>query len=286
MAVLTHAELLVTLGGRHAVARAVDCGQWVRVLRGVYTDGEVDLRVRAAAADRVLPATAVVSGRSALWLCGAEHVQDGRADLEVLVPRGVVLPRRTGLSAREGLVEPRDLGAVGGLPCLRASRAALDVARRELLPAAVGVLDATLHAGLAVPGQLVEELDRAFGLRGVQTARTAVALADGRAESPPESCVRIALVQGGLEPVPQHVVLDATGRFVARVDLALVHERIALEYDGRASHGTAEAFVRDRQRQNDLVALGWRVLRFTAEDLRDPYGVVLRVRALLAPRAA
>lgn len=97
--------------------------------------------------------------------------------------------------------------------------------------------------------------------------------------------MRVGLIQGGLEPVPQHVVLDAAGRFVARIDLALVRDRLALEYDGRAAHGSPEAFVRDRRRQNDLVALGWRVLRFTAEDL-SPYGVLLRVRAVLASEAA
>ena len=68
--------------------------------------------------------------------------------------------------------------------------------------------------------------------------------------------------------MPQYVVVDAQGRFVARVDLALPDSRLALEHDGRAVHDRADAFVSDRRRQNALVAAGWTVLRFTAEDLR------------------
>ena len=71
-----------------------------------------------------------------------------------------------------------------------------------------------------------------------------------------------------MRPVPQHVVLDVHGRFVARVDLALPELRLALEHDGQAVHDRPDAFVADRRRQNALVAAGWTVLRFTAADLR------------------
>ncbi|HEU0104174.1 MAG TPA: DUF559 domain-containing protein [Mycobacteriales bacterium] len=285
MAVVAHRELVAQLGGRYALARALECGQWQRLLHGVYTDGTPDLRARAEAARLVLPAYALVAGRSALWLCGAKHVQDPAGLLEVLVPRGRVVPRGAGLRVREGLIEACDRGSVSGVPCLLAARAAVDVARGVRLTDAVTVLDAALHAGICTPAQLVKEVDRAAGLRGVQTVRVAVPLADARAESPPESVVRVVLALGGLRPVPQHVVRDAAGRIVARLDLALVEQRIAVEYDGRAAHESAEAFVRDRERQNDLVALGWRVLRFTAADLAHPDRLLARVRALAeAPR--
>ena len=196
------------------------------------------------------------------------------------------MPRRSGVRAREGLLESLDVGAVAGLPCLRPARAAVDVVRRRPLVGGVAVLDAVVRARLATRAELEREVDRARGARGVLVAREALALCDGRAESPPESQVRVALVQAGLRPVPQHEVRDARGGLVARVDLAFPEHRLAIEYDGRAAHSGDEAFVRDRQRQNALVAMGWRVLRLTAEDLRRPEHVVAEVLAVLARSAA
>ena len=87
-------------------------------------------------------------------------------------------------------------------------------------------------------------------------------------------------------PVPQHEVRVA-GRFVARVDLAFLAARIALEYDGRAVHERTDVFARDRRRQNELVQAGWTVLRFTAEDLRwGAARAVEVVRAALLARTA
>lgn len=284
MTVLTRQQLLVRLGSRHALAVALACGQWERVLVGAYTDGPLDLQARAEGVHALLPPAAVVAGRSALWLCGATQVQDPAGALEVLVPRGATVPRRPGLLAREGDVPPDERGAVGGVRCLRPSRAAVDVARQGPLASAVAVLDAVLAAGLTTEQELAAQVERAAGLRGVCTGRRALELADARAASPPESWLRVVLVEDGLVPVPQYVVLSVDGRFVARVDLAFPADRVALEYDGRVAHATAAAFARDRQRQNELVALGWVVLRFTAADLRSPAGVVYRVREVLGTR--
>lgn len=57
------------------------------------------------------------------------------------------------------------------------------------------------------------------------------------------------------------------GRFVARVDAAFPDRKVAIEVDGFAYHSSPEAFQRDRTRQNQLVSLGWTVLRFTWDDL-------------------
>ena len=118
-------------------------------------------------------------------------------------------------------------------------------------------------------------------------AREALALSDPRAESPPETRVRLALVNAGLRPVPQYEVRDARGRLIARVDLAFPEAKVVVEYDGRLAHLEPGAFATERRRQNRLVAAGWVVLRYTAEDLaRRPYAVVQDVRAALARAAA
>jgi hypothetical protein len=116
-------------------------------------------------------------------------------------------------------------------------------------------------------------------------ARTVLELADPRAESPPESRVRLALVLAGLAPVPQYDVRHH-GRWIARVDLAFPELKIAIEYDGRAVHEREDVFARDRQRQNELVRAGWIVLRFTAADLRwGAAPVVQQVQAALRAAA-
>lgn len=71
----------------------------------------------------------------------------------------------------------------------------------------------------------------------------------------------------GLPPLSlQHEVWNA-GRLVGRVDACYPELKLAIEVDGFEHHSTPEAFQRDRTRQNELVALGWTVLRFTWNDV-------------------
>jgi len=150
----------------------------------------------------------------------------------------------------------------------------------------VVVADAVQHTALATRADLQEELAAHAGLRGVRLAHRALGLSDARAESPPESRLRLAFMLAGLTPVPQHEVRVA-GRFVARVDLAFPAARIAVEYDGRSVHDWDDVFTRDRQRQNELVRAGWTVLRFTADDLRWGAARAIEVvRGALLARAA
>lgn len=60
-----------------------------------------------------------------------------------------------------------------------------------------------------------------------------------------------------------------------------------MEADGYAYHSDRAAYRRDRERLNQLERLGWRVLRFTWEDVRGrPDHVVALVRECLAAAAA
>ena len=270
--VLLRRELVHLLGGRHALDRALAAGEWQRMLRGTYAPASAaqDLRMRAAAAARLLPQRAVVADRSLLWLLGVDVLPPGPPVLEVVVPRDAVVPRRRDVRARSADVPAGDTVRLGpqAVPCLRPGRAVADLLRQLPLVEAVVVADAAQHSGLCNADALRSELAAQAGLKGVVQARRALQLSDPRAESPPESRLRLALEQVGIRAVPQSVVLDSEGRFVARVDLALPEERLAIEHDGRAVHDRADAFVADRRRQNALVAAGWTVLRFTAADLR------------------
>jgi hypothetical protein len=129
---------------------------------------------------------------------------------------------------------------------------------------------------------LADELLGHGGLRGVRQARELVALADGRAECPQESHLRLVVVDGGLpRPEPQLWVPDGTGRPAYRLDPGYREQKVGLEYDGR-SHLDYARLAADRSRMNWLHARGWLMRYFTAHDLyRTPHLVVAIVRAAL-----
>jgi very-short-patch-repair endonuclease len=112
-----------------------------------------------------------------------------------------------------------------------------------------------------------------------------VELADGLAESPRETRLRLLLHRSALpSPVPQHTVRNGR-RFVARVDFAWPELRLALEYDG-VWHGEPGQFGRDRHRLNQLTDVGWMVIFVTAADLRRPDRLLARIERALASRSA
>lgn len=65
------------------------------------------------------------------------------------------------------------------------------------------------------------------------------------------------------------------------VDAVWRDVRLVVELDGRDTHGTAEAFERDRERDRALQVNGWRPVRITYRQLRDtPEAVIRDVRRL------
>jgi very-short-patch-repair endonuclease len=54
-----------------------------------------------------------------------------------------------------------------------------------------------------------------------------------------------------------------------RADCLWQRERLIVELDGRAVHGTRQAFEADRERDRLLMVGGWRVIRVTWRQLRD-----------------
>lgn len=109
--------------------------------------------------------------------------------------------------------------------------------------------------------------------RGIVLAREALRLADPRAESPPESELRVTMVLGGLSPsVQYHVWSD--GRYLGRLDLCLEEEQLAIEYDGRW-HQRPDQVSYDRRRRSRMEAIGWRFVIVTAEMLAGHHDELL-----------
>jgi very-short-patch-repair endonuclease len=59
-------------------------------------------------------------------------------------------------------------------------------------------------------------------------------------------------------------------------------QKVIVELDGRAAHGTRSAFASDRERDRLLLLAGWRVVRITWRQLRDtPELIAADLRELL-----
>ncbi|MEJ5913421.1 endonuclease domain-containing protein [Pseudokineococcus sp. 1T1Z-3] len=258
-------------------------GRWVRLLRGVYTrrDVEVTHPLRCEAAGLLLPPAAQITGASAASVLGQDWLA-ARDDVEAVIEDVGLHPTVRGVSTRRSR-RPLDRGRAWRTTQLAApERIAFDAAARTSLPWAVARLDALVRARLVtVPRLEGWLLDRRDG--GVVRVREAVAMVDPRAESLPESVVRVLLHLAGIDAVPQ-VEVRHMGRFVGRVDLALVALRIAVEYDG-AWHALPEQLVKDRDRLNALREAGWVVVHVTAADVAEPGRVVALVRAAMAGRS-
>jgi len=123
--------------------------------------------------------------------------------------------------------------------------------------------------------------------RGTSVLRSLLAERGAR-YAPPESemeAMFYALLEGSDLPrgVRQFWVWD--GETWRRFDYAFPEDRLGLEFDGLATHGTREAFQDDRARDRRLQIRGWRVLRFTWEDgTRRPQQVLAEIREMLPKR--
>jgi hypothetical protein len=239
----------------------------------------LDVRLRISAAALLLPAGGAVSGRSAAALHGVDVLRsDG--PVEIVLPRDAAMRPRAGVAVRRALLPPDDVVCIDGIPVTTAVRTAFDLARLEQLVEGVVCLDAFVRAGLDA-GQLADYVGAHPRWRGVRRAGQALQYADGGAESPMESRLRMILVLAGLpKPAVNQPLYDTRGVFLARPDLRI--DRILVEFDGGV-HRDAQVFASDARRQNRLLEAGYTVLRYTAPDVyRRPHEIVAQTRAALA----
>ena len=249
---------------------------WRRLFRDVYVDAAVPdtHRLRARAAASLVVPGAVVTGVSAAVLWGVDLVGVGD-EVELTLPPGAHPRRHPGLVVRRAVLPDADVRVHARVRVSTPEATVLRLARALLRDDAVVAADQLVRATRID----LEALRARAGAPGAvpPRVRAVCALADGLAESPPETRVRLLLRGGGLpRPVAQYEIRHG-GRFVARVDFAWPE----LKYDG-AWHGEKGQFAQDRRRLNRLQEAGWRVVFVTAGDLHDPARLRAMVRAALA----
>ncbi len=91
------------------------------------------------------------------------------------------------------------------------------------------------------------------------------------------------LVLCDVHDLPRPAVNARVERY--EVDFLWRAERLIVETDGRASHGTSAAFERDRARDARLTVAGYRVLRFTYHQVTDEPAAVAELMTTLLRRS-
>lgn len=237
----------------------------------------------------IVPPEAVLTGRSAATVQGVE-LAGPNDPVEFVVPEGHRFGPIRGLRVRRTEVTRSESTEWHGIRLATPLRTAIDLllrhsprthARTTVLRTGVADLDAYLRANLVSRAELEQSLQRRRN-RGVVVARQAESLADTRAESRPESEVRVLLRLNDLAPTPQVEVHDGE-QLLGRLDLALEHERVAIEYDGRW-HNTRKQARYDRSRRARLEHAGWTFVIVDADKLAQPEELIKEVLAAIRYR--
>ena len=262
-------------------------------IRRVYVAAQVpdSTWLRAECLALVAPQDAVICDRHAGWLLGAEMVLAPNEHLNTL-PVSMYLPPgrrlRNPLSAGgERVLRADDITEVHGLPVTTALRTAWDLGRVRSRERSISGMDQMLRLPGFPHDAFLGGVERFRGHRWVTNLRVLAPLADGRAESPPESVLRLYWIDAGLpRPVPQ-LELWVDGVFVARLDIGNPDLRYAVEYDGVEWHSDVRQVEHDRARRAAVREQGFAVEVFTRKNVFGSAGDVenrLAVAAIQAKR--
>lgn len=252
----TH-ELLRAGWSSRQLTRAVNAGILVRVRQGWYTAPNTDETLQRAV--RVGGRLACTSAARAygLWVPGTRK-------LHVAV-QPHVSRLRSSIDKTVRLKELQHSGVVVHWTDERASSNRFSVSVRESLrqmcgcrppEVVIAAVDSALRKGLIA---LPEWLAMTTSLPG--TLPELLRAVDARSESILESVTRFRLQHLGFTPRVQVRI-----RGVGRVDL-LIGQRLVIELDGWEFHFDREQFEEDRRRDAVLSALGYRVLRFSYQQV-------------------
>ena len=273
-----HADLVAAVfGGRpFRGAAALESGVltrrelftgFTRIFPGIYAvTGELDAVARVRAAWLWAPAGSAVCGFAAAAAHGERYfaAEAVRHSIEILSSSRPKPPPGIRIRIARRCGPGVDSNAVGGMAVTSPARTAVDLLRwvdddENAIAAADSLCNATRT-------RLPDVAAIALGMRpahGVTRALSRLSRCDPRADSPPETRLRLAMVRHGFaSPDLQFRIFDENGRLLATPDLGYRWCRVALFYDGRLFH-RGEQSDYDAYATARLVELGWEVMRVT-----------------------
>jgi very-short-patch-repair endonuclease len=278
--VVTYAQLLASGLTRRQVDQRVRSSQLQRLWRGVYAFGHKELTREG----RLLAAVLACGEGAALshW-SAARHRELLRIELELI---HVTAPSRSGRPKRRGIrlhcvrrLDPAEVTVHRGVPVTTVARTLVDLCAVAPPRQVERAFEQAHVLGLVAPGEIEAAVERAAG----RTTRVLRALVD--AERRTATLTRseleerfLALVRRGGVPEP-----EVNARLHGyEVDFLWREKRRVIEVDGHAFHRTRQATTRDRRKDDDLEAAGYRVTRFTADQvLHDPADTLVRTQRAL-----
>jgi len=218
------------------------------------------------AATLALGPNAVLSHRSAGELWGIVPRSSRAIELTRATtawPRGSIVAHHSSLPGDEQT-------AVDGIPVTTVPRTILDLAavasRRQVERALNEVEVQGLTDRLSIP-DLLARYPRRRGTAVLRDLLDEGAGAGGVTRNDFEELFVPLLDSYGLPRPCFNADVSVAGRFVS-VDCLWRRERLIVELDGRAVHGTRQAFEADRERDRLLMVDDWRVMRVTWRQLR------------------
>jgi hypothetical protein len=227
---------------------------------------EPSARQRAEAAWLWSGRRGVMAGQSAAAMLGAKWV-DGSQSAELIhdnrKPPERLVVRTEGLCAAEAFY-------IGAMRVTTAARTAFDIGRHTAQRVqAVQRLDA-LASATGVKATDVEAVAAAHpGARGLRRLRSVLPLVDGGAESPQETLARLVLIDAGVPaPHTQFRVFGEYGEYIARLDMAYEDVKVGIEYDGPQHWTDPDVRQRDIDKQFELTALSWFIIRVSRDLLK------------------
>jgi len=229
---------------------------------------------------------ALLSHRSAVTL--HELLRGGGAWIDVTVAgrRGV---SRLGLRVhRPACLSHADRTMVRGIPCTSVPRSLLDlaqVASPRILERACDQADVLRVLDMNAVREL---LARRKGHPGVRRLRAILEMGQVAENIPRTELEERFLARCRRTGLPRPAVNEwiAVAGEEIQVDFVWFKQRVIVETDGFGTHGTRQAFQRDRRRDQLLSLAGWRVVRFTWDEVtKEPGYVTGVVRELLASHA-
>jgi hypothetical protein len=248
--------------------------------RGVYAVGQRQLRKEAGWMAAVLAygPGAVLSHRP-----GGAHWQIVRDRGPCQVTVGKARRSRTGIRVHHAHLQPDEVTVHEGIPITTVPRTLFDFAavapQRELERAINEAEVLHLWDELSLD-HLLDRYPRHKGNRAIRAALSQRRAGATVTKSELEEMF-IALIDAAGIPRPEiNAMVEGF-----EVDAVWRDVRLAVELDGRDTHGTAAAFERDRHRDRALQVAGWRVVRITYRQMRDtPEAVAGDLRLLRAAR--
>lgn len=282
--------MLPFVGSEAVAAGAVNRYQLATRFEAVYRDVYVPKGQALTPVDKAIAAwlwsgrDATAAGLSAAALHGTLWI-DAKLPAEL---NHLHRHKTSGILLHSDKLADDEVCFINGVPATTPARTAYDLGRRHGLTTAVVRLDALMQATNLKQPDIEVVAERHRGARGIVQLREAISLSDAGAESPQETRTRLVLTDAGLRPKRTQIeVFDEFGQFVGRIDMGWDDWLVGVEYDG-IQHWTDPAIrTKDIDKQAKYEALGWRIIRVSADMLRHrPHVIVSRARAALRAAGA